>query len=110
MAAGAFWKGTMLTADIVASLFNTLRTHFPAAVVTIRHEGNEYRGILRSVDSTAAISNMGQADNTATGIRLLISELKRPFPKARDPRLDRKKPLQANLQGLFLVRLLSNRL
>ena len=73
-----------LKADMQA-VFTAMRVAgFADAVVTVRHEGNEYTAISASVTQTEEISHRGQLQNADGAFRLNASELKNPEPQAGD--------------------------
>jgi len=85
-----------LTAAMIQTAFKAARSALPAATVKIRHQdsGAVYSGVRSSLDVSQAISGMGaiqggwgssgETQGAIGAVRLTVSELTVPHPKAGD--------------------------
>ena len=73
-----------VTKSTVEALFAAARTVFSGACVTIRHNGRTYTGTRLPCEKGEVVDEVGTAYTSSGGVRLLCSELSKPWPKAND--------------------------
>ena len=71
---------------MVHAAFKAARSALPAAAVQIRHQdsGTVYSGVRSSLESTQEIGSMGAIQGATGAVRVMVSELTMPHPKAGD--------------------------
>ena len=75
-----------LTTAMMNAKFTAARSQLPAATVKVRHQdsGVVYSGVRSSLETTQTVGSMGSIQNADGAVRLMVSELKMPKPKAGD--------------------------
>ena len=73
-----------LTAASVIAAVTAIRTSLPAATTTVRHNGAEYSATRATADYVDAFGMGGAIQGVSGSVRLIVSELSEPLPKAGD--------------------------
>lgn len=75
-----------LTKTAVQAAFRAMRSSLPSAVVRVRHKesGAVYSGVRSSLEQNETVSSMGAIQGADGAVRLDVSELIMPHPKAGD--------------------------
>lgn len=73
-----------LTTATIQSTFAAIRNALPCATTTVRHNGSEYSGTRATSDYVDQYGNGGAIQGVTGAVRLLVSDLASPHPKAGD--------------------------
>ena len=91
-----------LTAAMVSNAISGMRSALPCATVSIRHKdsGATYSGVRSTLEANNVAGSMGAIQGADGAVRLIVSELTQPYPKAGDII-----EIQENMSGDWLKRL-----
>ena len=73
-----------LTADVIRTHFRAARAVLACSTVSVRHNGRTYSGVRSSVEYSDQPGGMGALQGAEGAVRLDVSELRKPYPKAGD--------------------------
>jgi len=73
-----------LTKALVQTQFRAARTALSGSNVSVRHEGHTYTGVRSSTEFSDQPGGMGSLQGASGAVRLDVSELNTPYPKAGD--------------------------